>query len=124
MLSSVQRRPCDSPRVLALEEERFGFAVLEAEDFAVATNVDFALSKRHYEYFRSDEALQCEEGVIRLASCHHRQTWVTAQELWGAYLPGIDLLTTEGIFKSTHVGGKGEWRSLADTLKPLASVSM
>lgn len=45
MLSSVQGCPCDPSRILSLEEEGFGFAVLEAEDLAIATHVDFALSK-------------------------------------------------------------------------------
>ena len=43
MLSSIECRPCDSPRVFALEEERFGFAILETKDFAVTTNIEFAL---------------------------------------------------------------------------------
>lgn len=43
MLSSVQGRPSDPTRVLALEEEGFGLAVLEAEDLAIAADVEFAL---------------------------------------------------------------------------------
>lgn len=44
MLSPVQSRPCDTTGVLALEEEGFGFAVLEAEDFVVTTDVKLALN--------------------------------------------------------------------------------
>ena len=44
MLPSVESRPCDSSGVLALEEEGFGLAVLEAEDFAVAADVEFSLT--------------------------------------------------------------------------------
>ena len=43
MLPSVQCSPRNTSRVLALEEERFGFAVLEAEDLAIATDVELAL---------------------------------------------------------------------------------
>lgn len=43
MLSSVEGRPCYPSGVFALEEEGFGFAVLETEDFAVAADVEFAL---------------------------------------------------------------------------------
>lgn len=43
VLASVEGCPCDAARVLALEEEGFGFAVLEAEDFAVAADVELAL---------------------------------------------------------------------------------
>lgn len=46
MLPAVQRRPRDAARVLALEEEGLGLAVLEAEDLAVAADVELALFKR------------------------------------------------------------------------------
>ena len=51
MHSSVEHRPCYSARVLALEEKGFGFAILETEDLAVASNVELALN--------------CEETVSR-----------------------------------------------------------
>jgi hypothetical protein len=41
--SSVEHRPCYSAGILALEEKRFGFAILETEDLAVASNVELAL---------------------------------------------------------------------------------
>lgn len=43
MLSSEKDGPCDSAGVLSLEEQRLGFAILESEDFAVATDVELAL---------------------------------------------------------------------------------
>ena len=43
MLPPVQHRPRNAARVLALQEERFGFAVLKAEDFAVAADVKLTL---------------------------------------------------------------------------------
>ena len=43
VLSSVEDSPCDAAGVLALEEEGLGFAVLESEDLAVATDVEFTL---------------------------------------------------------------------------------
>ena len=43
MLPPKQYRPGDSTGVLALEEEGFGFAVLEAEDLAVTADVQFSL---------------------------------------------------------------------------------
>ena len=46
VLSSVKSGPCDSSRILALEKEGFGFAVLEAENFAIAADVEFPLSSR------------------------------------------------------------------------------
>ena len=45
MLPPVKRCPCDPTWVLTLEEEGLGLAVLEAEDFAVAADVEFALSE-------------------------------------------------------------------------------
>lgn len=43
VLSPVENSPCDAAGVLALKEERLGFAVLESEDLAVATDVEFTL---------------------------------------------------------------------------------
>ncbi len=43
MLPSVQCSPRNAAGVLALEEEGFGFAVLEAEDLAITTDIEFAL---------------------------------------------------------------------------------
>ena len=43
MLPSVQCRPRNAAGVLALEEEGFCFAVLEAEDLAITTDIEFAL---------------------------------------------------------------------------------
>ena len=45
VLPAEQRGPRDAARVLALEEERLGLAVLEAEDLAVAADVEFALRR-------------------------------------------------------------------------------
>ena len=45
MLPPIERCPRDPTWVLALQEEGLGFAVLEAEDLAVAADVEFALSK-------------------------------------------------------------------------------
>ena len=43
MLASEENGPCNATRVLALEEKRLGFAVLETEDLAVTTDVELAL---------------------------------------------------------------------------------
>lgn len=45
VLPPIERCPCDPTWVLALEEEGLGLAVLEAEDLAVAADVEFALSR-------------------------------------------------------------------------------
>ena len=42
-LATAENSPCDLAGVLALEEEGLGFAVLEAENLAVATDVELAL---------------------------------------------------------------------------------
>ena len=44
MLATAQVCPGDPARVFALEEKRFGLSILEAEDPAVATNVQLTLS--------------------------------------------------------------------------------
>jgi hypothetical protein len=43
VLPSVECRPGDPTRVLALKEQRLGLAILESEDLAVTTDVEFAL---------------------------------------------------------------------------------
>lgn len=43
VLAAVEDRPCDATGVLALEEQGLGFAVLEAEDLGVSTDVNLAL---------------------------------------------------------------------------------
>lgn len=43
VLSSEEDSPCDPARVLALEEQRLGLAVLETEDLGIATDVELAL---------------------------------------------------------------------------------
>jgi hypothetical protein len=41
--AAIEGRPGYSSRILALQEEGLGLAILEAEDFAVASDVQFAL---------------------------------------------------------------------------------
>lgn len=43
MLATVESGPGNAARVLALEEEGFGLSILEAEDLAVATDVQLTL---------------------------------------------------------------------------------
>jgi hypothetical protein len=43
VLSSEQDGPCNTTRVLALQEEGFGLSILESEDLAITTNVKLAL---------------------------------------------------------------------------------
>lgn len=46
VLSAEENGPGNATRVLALEEEGLGFAVLEAEDLAVASDVELTLRAR------------------------------------------------------------------------------
>lgn len=43
VLSAEENGPRNATRVLSLKEEGLGFAILESEDFAVATDVEFTL---------------------------------------------------------------------------------
>lgn len=47
MLATEQGRPRYSSGVLSLKEEGFGLSILEAEDFAVTTDVELALELSH-----------------------------------------------------------------------------
>ena len=46
MLSAVQNGPGNAAGVLSLQEERLGFAVLESEDLAVATDEELTLQSQ------------------------------------------------------------------------------
>lgn len=50
MLPSEENCPGDSSGVFALQEEGLGFAILEAEYLAVATDVEFTLVEIAYQY--------------------------------------------------------------------------
>ena len=43
VLSAVQNSPSNATGVLSLQEQRLGLAILETEDLAVATDIDFTL---------------------------------------------------------------------------------
>ena len=61
MLPSVQCSPRNAAGVFALEEEGFCFAVLEAEDLAITTDVEFALqSYRHVNTSRNTSGAKVE----------------------------------------------------------------
>lgn len=45
VLATVEDSPGDAAGVLPLEEERLGLAILEAEDLAVATDVQLTLQR-------------------------------------------------------------------------------
>lgn len=46
MCSPEEDSPRNAAGVLALEEQRLGFAVLEAEDLAITADVEFTLSSK------------------------------------------------------------------------------
>jgi hypothetical protein len=53
-LPPAQDCPGDAPRVLALEEERFTLAILEAEDLAVRADKELALEEKRKLAWYSD----------------------------------------------------------------------
>jgi hypothetical protein len=50
VLATVKDGPGNAAGVLALEEQRLGLAVLEAEDLAVATDVQLTLYHQRNQY--------------------------------------------------------------------------
>lgn len=62
--ASIQHRPCYPARVLALKKQGLGFAVLEAEDLAIAADVEFSLPDHH----QMSAFLRCSSPVIFLSS--------------------------------------------------------
>lgn len=85
MLPSVECRPCDSTGILSLEEEGFGLAVLEPEDFTVAADVEFSLRWR----MTVNCAIIISVGLVRCVE-------------FRAYLSGVYFVPAECIFVDTH----------------------
>ena len=102
MLSSIQSRPCDSPGILSLEEEGFGFAVLEAEDFAVTSYVDLALCQCRPVSILFARSKGSSLGLRSGAFCCLRGL---SERRGVAYFAWVDLFSTEGIVEGTHFGG-------------------
>ena len=46
VLSSKKDSPGNAARILALQKQRFGFAILESEDLAIATDVKLSLDTK------------------------------------------------------------------------------
>lgn len=97
VLSSVKLSPGNSARVLALKEQRLGLAVLETEDFAVATNVELAL----FSHRQPILPLCCTEISFR---CRSKLSDRILRRGF-AYLARVDLLTGESVVVGPHVGG-------------------
>jgi len=57
VLSSEENGPGNTTGVLALEEEGFGLSILESEDLAVATDVEFALLLNHQHFILSNSRM-------------------------------------------------------------------
>lgn len=85
VLPSVECRPRDLTRVLALEEERLGLAILESENLAVTADIELALYNPS-AYASIDVPAPPSSSVF-------------------AHFSWVDLLTTEGIVVGTHDGG-------------------
>ena len=68
VLAAVKGRPGDETGVLSLQEERLGLAVLEAEDLAVATDIDLTLQRKNplaFHPLQKDIVLSCHRRVWR-----------------------------------------------------------
>ena len=112
MLPPEQDGPCNTTRVFALQEEGFGFAVLEAEDLAVAADVELTLNDNHESAsfpaksgsLCSVRGLAAAGSVVEAAGNSGK-----AEELrWneGIYLARVDSLTAEGVVVGTHDDGR------------------
>lgn len=105
-MSSKQYCPGNPPRILALKEKRLGFAILEAKDLVISSNVELSLCNPRYQV--SDDT-SSKDG--RVLPGKPRLEWLNYQDLQPqldrilklpTYLSRIDLCTTEGIFVGSH----------------------
>lgn len=131
MLPPVEGGPRDLARVLALQEQRLGLAVLEAEDLAVTTDVELALCLPSALFC----ACHCMSAGIQwcvaqlsprppcpLYSCaaqFRHGLGRTAGARGGTHLARVDLLAGEGVVVGTHVGGVGGYLGLVGVRRRL-----
>ena len=90
MLPPEQDGPRNATRVLALQEERLGFAVLEAKDLAVAADVELALISTHELAGFPLSLLACvgARALLLLLGERQRTFWGKAEELeWNRDIP-------------------------------------
>lgn len=99
MLSSEKDGPCNATGVLALEEERFGLAILESEDLAITADVELAL-----QINASDFYAQISINLKSESSCHKLfLATIDVADLNRSYLSRVDLLAGEGVVVGTHI---------------------
>lgn len=108
MLSSEENGPCDTAGVLALEEEGFGLAILEAEDLAISTNVELALFFQLSAPITIALTPSCFSSVSSyrffvLIATVYPDIAVFGERDSVPYLSRVDLLAGEGIVVGTHV---------------------
>ena len=94
-----------------MQKEGLGFAVLEAKDFAVAADVEFALNYTQRQLLFFLDLLPHVDVEFRycLSEVSRRRSSKSRWGRWNrteAYLAGINLLTAEGVFVGTHDGGR------------------
>ena len=108
VLPSVQRRPGDPTRVLALKEQGLGLAILESENLAVTTDVELALYDPSAILSLVLRLFFIPRCICRCSDAEFRQVEDGAGNFGGGtHLARVDFLAAEGVFVGTHVGGVG-----------------
>jgi len=106
VLSAVKDGPGDLARVLALEEERLGLAVLETEDLAVTTDVELALLHVTQSASRSCPGSRCVYSSAASSSSSWSSSSVSGREGGaGSHLARVDLLAGETVLVDSHFVG-------------------
>jgi len=115
--------PGDSAGVLALEEEGFGFAILKAEDLAIAANIELTLFLIKKQLVLNKLVYICKGTkcfALVVAIRTRRRTLgptgqvpcsvhftIRAHSWIGTYLAWVDLVATEIVLVGTHDGDLG-----------------
>ena len=81
VLATEEDSPSDAARVLALQEKRLGLSILEAEDLAVATDVQLTLTQRQSVSIESMNPNRSNPIMPWTVSIHHNQSTSIHQEL-------------------------------------------
>ena len=114
MLATVEDGPCDAAGVLALEEQGLRLAVLEAEDLAVATDIDLTLKTNNPSALNlvpncsspspNAVSLRTHQALSQVHPTKFRDRIGRGEQRQErAYLAGVDPLAGEAVVVGSHL---------------------
>jgi len=104
--ASVQHRPGNLSRVLALQEKRFTLAILEAEDLRVTTDVKLALCVHRLSALCFSITIFSSLSRWAASTPNHSLLPICLARVGiESHLARVDLFAAESVLVDTHDGG-------------------